>query len=180
MSTTTTHLMTAEELGNIDDDSHRHELIKGELLTMPPPKAEHGRISANLTAILWQHAKANKLGEVNGESGYKLESDPDTVLGPDVSFVSRNRIALSPEGYHDGPPDLAVEVLSPGDRRGKVEQKLSLWLELGTRSVWLVNPRRRTVEVCKSSGERTLFHETDEVVDDTVPGFRVAVSDIFE
>ena len=175
---TTTHLMTAEELGNLDDDSHRHELIKGELLTMPPPNAEHGRVAATLTMFLLQHARAYRLGEVHTESGFKLESDPDTVLGPDVSFVANDRIQR-PDGYYSGPPDLAVEVLSPGDRRGKIEHKLSLWLELGTRSVWLVNPRRRTVEVCKPTGERKLFHETDELVDDTVPGFRVAVSEIF-
>src|SRR6185503_6378461 len=112
-------------------------------------------------------------GQVCTEGGYKLESDPDTVLGPDVSFVSHNRIALSPEGYHAGPPDLAVEVLSPGDRRGKVEYKLSLWLEFGTRSVWLVNPRKRTVEIIRSMDERRLLHETDDLVDDTVPGFHV-------
>lgn len=180
MSTTTTHIMTAEELANLPDEPLRHELIKGELLTMPLPKYQHGRVSANLTMLLWQHVKANRLGEVCTESGYKLESDPDTVLGPDVSFVARDRFSLSPEGYHDGAPDLAVEMLSPGDRRGRVEHKLSLWLELGTRSVWLVNPRRRTVEVCKPTGERKTFHETDELVDDTVPGFRVKVSEIFE
>ena len=177
---TTTHLMTAEELGNLPDEPLRHELIKGELLTMPQPKAEHGRVAANLTILLGQYVKTKLLGEVCTHGGYKLEGDPDTVLGPDVSFVSKDRIALSPEGYHDGPPDLAVEVLSPGDRRGRVEHKLSLWLEFGTRSVWLVNPRRRTIEVCKASGERKLFHETDELVDDTVPGFRVKVSEIFE
>ena len=181
MSTLTqTHLMTAEELGNLDDDSHRHALIKGELLTMPLPKHLHGRVAANLTWLLFQHAKPNQLGQVCTEAGYKLESDPDTVLGPDVSFVARNHFALSPEGYHDGPPDLAVEVLSPGDRRGQVEHKLSLWLEFGTRSVWLVNPRKRTVEIIRSTGERHLLHETDELVDDTVPGFRVKVSEIFE
>lgn len=171
--------MTAEELGNLPDEPFRHELIKGELLTMPLPKHEHMRVAANLTAMLWQHAKANKLGEVNSEGGYKLGNDPDTVLGPDVSFVSLNRIALSPEGYHDGPPDLAVEVLSAGDRKGRVEYKLSLWLEFGTRSVWLVNPRQRTVEICRPSGERKILHETDELVDDTVPGFCVKVSEIF-
>jgi len=129
--------------------------------------------------LLLQHARANQLGEVYAEGGYKLQSDPDTVLGPDVSFVAKDRIGVSAEGYFSGPPDLAVEVLSPGDRRGKVEHKLSLWLEFGTRSVWLVNPRRRTVEVFKSTGERKVFHETDDLVDDTVPGFRVQVSEIF-
>jgi Uma2 family endonuclease len=180
MSTTTqTHLMTAEELMNLDDDSHRHELIKGELLTMPPPKCEHGRVTANLLIILGQHVKAHRLGGVVAESGYHLESDPDTVLGPDVSFVSKDR-EMYPDGYYPGPPDLAVEVLSPGDRRGYVERKLALWLETGTRSVWLVNPRRRTVEVISSLSDRRTLHETDELVDDTVPGFRVAVSEIFE
>jgi Uma2 family endonuclease len=180
MSTTTqTHLMTAEEYMNLDDDSHRHELIKGELLTMPPPTFEHGRVTANLLMILVQHVKLNKLGAVVAESGYHLEKDPDTVLGPDVSFVSKDR-EMYPDDYYPGPPDLAVEVLSPGDRRGYVERKLALWLEAGTRSVWLVNPRRRTVEVISSLSDRRTLHETDELVDDTVPGFRVAVSEIFE
>ena len=175
---TTTHLMTAEDLMNLPDEPLRHELLKGELLTMPLPKFEQMRVSANLTIILGQYARANQLGEVCVEGGYHLESDPDTVLGPDVSFIARDRIQR-PDGYFPGPPDLAVEVLSPGDRRGKVEKKLALWLEFGTRSVWLVNPRRRTVEVLRSTGERKLFHESDQLVDETVPGFSVKVSEIF-
>ncbi|HEY4425761.1 MAG TPA: Uma2 family endonuclease [Pyrinomonadaceae bacterium] len=171
--------MTAQELGKLDDDSNRHQLIKGELLTMPPAKYEHGRVCANLTFLLMQHVKANRLGVVGTECGYKLESDPDTVLGPDVSFVAEVRISLSPEGYHSGPPDLAIEVLSPGDRPGYVERKLAIWLHTGTRSVWLVNPRRRTVEVISSLNNRRMLHEDDELVDDTVPGFRVKVSEIF-
>ena len=181
MSTTTqTHLMTLEEFMNIDDEPNRHELIKGELLTMPSPKPLHGRAVANLTMLLLQHVKANRLGVVYTESGYHLESEPDTVLGPDLSFVSAERLDQSDEHYYDGPPDLAVEVLSPGDRKGYVERKLAVYLETGARSVWHVNPRRRTVEVISSTGERRTLHETDELVDDTVPGFRVKVSEIFE
>jgi Uma2 family endonuclease len=170
--------MTAEELLNLPDSPYRHELVKGELLTMPLPKREHGRVAANLTMLLLQHARANRLGDVYSESGFKLESDPDTVLGPDVSFVAQDRVERT-DGYYDGPPDLAVEVLSPGDRRSQIERKLALWLESGTRSVWLVNPRRRTVEVVSLTGERRTLHETDELSDDTVPGFRVIVSEIF-
>jgi len=177
---TTTHFMTAEEFAEIDDWSHRHELIKGELLTMPPPQLAHGRISANLIMILGQFVKANRLGQVFGEGGYQIENDPDTVLGPDVSFVATDRISEPEEGYYPGPPDLAIEVISPSDGKGPIERKLGLWLEAGTRSVWHVNPRRRTVEVISSTGERRTLHETDELVDDTVPGFRVKVSEIFE
>jgi Uma2 family endonuclease len=171
--------MTVKEFMNIDDDSHRHELIKGELLTMNPPKSLHGRVVINLAIILGLHVKANRLGVVYAESGYHLERDPDTVLGPDVSFVSKERVDEADDGYYQGPPDLAIEVLSPGDRKGYVERKLAVYLETGTRSVWLVDPRRRTIEVVPSLDNRRLLHEDDELVDDTVPGFRVKVSEIF-
>ena len=176
---TTTHLITAEELMNIDDDSHRHELIKGELLTMPPPGEEHGTIILNLGTLLTNYVKRNNLGRLTAESGFKLESDPDTVLAPDISFTARDRVGIRSEGYRPTPPDLAVEVLSPSDRKTQVERKTALWLELGARAVWNVNPRKRTVEVIRADGERKLFHETEELIDDTVPGFRVKVSEIF-
>ena len=175
--TTTTQLITAEELMQLEGPN-RHELIKGELLTMPPPKFEHCRIAGNLTIIVGHYVRSNQLGVVCTEGGYKLESDPDTVLGPDVSFVAKDRV-VRPEGYYLGAPDVAIEVLSPTDRRSRVEWKTDLWLSLGARSVWVVNPKLRTVEVVRAGGERKLFRESDELVDDTVPGFRVAVSEIF-
>ena len=171
--------MTAEEFMNIDDDSHRHALIKGELLTMPLPQFLHARIVANLIMILAAYVKANRLGVVYGETGYHLERDPDTVLGPDMSFVSNERVEWGDDGYYQGPPDLAIEVLSPSNRKGYVERKLAIYLETGTRSVWLVDPWRRTVEVISSLDNRRMLHEDDELVDDTVPGFRVKVSEIF-
>ena len=163
----------------LPDDSMCHELIKGELLTMPPPQFEHGRVVANLTILLGPHVKANNLGYVCTETGYKLETNPDTVLAPDVSFIARERFDNVPDGYYLGAPDVAVEVLSPSDRRARVEWKTGLWLSLGAKSVWIVNPKHRTIEVVRSSGERKLLHESDELVDDTVPGFHVPVSEIF-
>ena len=181
MSTTTqTHLMTADELIRLPDDSHCHELIKGELLTMTPPGYPHGTVTMNLSLLLGNYVKTNNLGRAAGEMGYKLESDPDTVLAPDISFIARDRMGTVSEGYRSGPPDLAVEVLSPSDRKAQVEGKTSLWLELGAKSVWNVDPRKRTVEVIRADGHRKLFHETDELIDDTVPGFRVKVSEIFD
>jgi Uma2 family endonuclease len=172
--------MTVEEFESLDDDDrYRHELIKGELLTMPSPKPLHGRVVTNLVFLLSQHVRANRLGVVYTESGYHLESDPDTVLGPDVSFMSKERIDQSEDSYYKEPPDVAIEVLSPSNRKGYIERKLAVYLETGTRSVWLVNPKRRTVEVISSFNDRRMLHEDDELVDDTVPGFRVKVSEIF-
>lgn len=176
--TTSTQLMTAEELMELEGPN-RHELIKGELLTMPPPKFEHGRATANLTMLLLLHVKANRLGAVCTEVGYKLESNPDTVLGPDVSFVAKDR-DLRPEGYYLGPPDLAVEVRSPSDRKSRLERKVNMWLSFGTKSVWVVDPRHQTLEVFHANGYRKLLHEKDELVDDTIPGLHFAVSEIFD
>ena len=172
--------MTAEELFNLPDDFYRHELLKGELLTMSPPGAEHGSVNGNLSAFLHAHVKANNLGRVYvGDTGFKLESNPDTVLAPDIAFICRERAGTPSPFYYLGAPDLAVEVRSQWDRKGKIERKTALWLNLGAKAVWNVDPRKKTVEVVHADGNRWLFHESDELVDDTVPGFRVAVSEIF-
>jgi Uma2 family endonuclease len=172
--------MTAEELLGLPDDSMSHELIKGELLTMAPPGDLHGAVTMNLAGLLFIHVKANNLGIMRAaETGFKLESNPDTVLAPDIAFISSDRAGTPVAGYRDGAPDLVVEVMSQWDSRPKAARKAALWLELGARSVWLVNPRQRTVEVWRADREKRLLHETDELVDDTVPDFRVKVSDIF-
>ena len=172
--------MTAEELIRLPDDSMCHELIKGELLTMPPPGDQHGAVTMNLTVPLANHVKANNLGVLRAaETGFKLESNPDTVLAPDIAFIARDRVGPLVLGYREGAPDLVVEVMSQWDSRPKVARKAALWRELGARSVWVVNPRQRTVEVWQANAEKRLFHETDELVDDTVPGFRIKVSEIF-
>jgi Uma2 family endonuclease len=173
--------MTAEELIKLPDDGNHYELIKGELLTMSPPGDEHGAVIMNLTLPLGNYVKQNNLGVLRAaETGFKLESNPDTVLAPDIAFIARDRVGAKVLGYRWGAPDLVVEVMSQWDSKPKATRKAELWLELGARSVWVVNPRQRTVEVNRADGQKRLFHEIDELVDDTVPGFRIKVSEIFE
>ena len=183
MSTTSTALMTAEELMNLPDDDLRHELINGELITMPLPKAPHGRAATRLGAPLVQFVEDHDLGEVYiGDVGYQLTWNPDTALGPDVSFMSKQRLKEmgEVEGYWQGPPDLAVEVLSPGDRRGKVNKKISLWLGSGTKQVWIVDPKHRTVTIYRSESDTTTFSGSDYLESqDLFPGFRLSLDRIF-
>jgi Uma2 family endonuclease len=181
--TTSQRLMTAEELLRLLDDGQRHELIAGELTTMPPSGAEHGRVAVRFTSPLSHYVATHRLGEVfAAETGFLLARDPDTVRAPDVAFVSRERVAEAGTvtGYWPGAPDLAVEVILPNDLNTEVEKKVATWLAHGTRMVLVLNPRRRTVAAHRPGAD--MRHLTvDDTLDgeDVVPGWTVPVRELF-
>jgi len=183
MSTTSTALMTAEELMQLPDDDLRHELINGELIEMPLPKLPHSRIEARLGAPLAQFVWDHDLGEVYfGDGGFQLTRNPDTVVGPDISFISKGRLeqAGDVKGYWQGPPDLAVEIYSPGYRPGKVSQRISRLFNGGTKQVWIVDLKHSTVAVYRSESDITTFSGSDYLeAQDLFPGFRISLERIF-
>ena len=180
---TSQRLLTAEELLCLPDDGQRHELVAGELTTMPPSGAEHGRIAVRIVSPLHQYVTAHRLGEVFGaETGFLLTTDPDTVRAPDAAFVSRDRLEAMGDvtGYWPGAPDLAVQVISPNDLYTEVDEKVATWLAHGARMVLVLNPRRRTVAVHRP-GTDVRHLTVDDVLDgeDVVPGWTVPVRELF-
>jgi Uma2 family endonuclease len=115
------------------------------------------------------------------ETGFQIARDPDTVRAPDVGFVLSEREPGEPvKGYFPGPPDLAVEVLSPDDRASEVLAKVRDWLAAGCRRVWVVDPRTRTVSVYRSPSEIVVLSESDTLTDEELlPGFHLPVGEIF-
>jgi Uma2 family endonuclease len=182
MSTTHT-LTTADELLVMPDDGFRYELVKGELRRMPPAGSEHGAVIMNIGTPLDQFVKAHGLGVVFGaETGFKITSDPDTVRAPDLAFIRRERIPTEglPRGFWPGAPDLAVEVISPGDTYTEVEEKVSDWLDADTRMVLVLNPRSRTVTVYTSHTDVVRLTESDTLNGGgLLPGFTCRVADLF-
>lgn len=184
MSTTSTALMTAAELMQLPGgEGLRYELINGELITMPASGFPHGRITMRLSVPLSQFIWEHELGEVfAAESGFQISFHPDTVLAPDFSFLTKQRLEEIGEhkGYTPGAPDLVVEVLSPDDRRSMVNAKVSLWLAGGARQVWIVNPKTSTITVHRSPSDSITFSGSDELqADDMLPGFRISLDRIF-
>jgi Uma2 family endonuclease len=181
--TTATQLMTAEELIRLPRGQFRYDLVKGELITMAPAGEEHGAVTVNLTVPLAQHVKTHNLGRVySAETGFKVESNPDTVLGPDIAFVSREKLEVTGigKGYRQGAPDLAVEVISPSESKSQSEQKAFRYLSAGTRLVWLVKPQTHSVIVYRSASDVTVLNEGDQLKgEDVVPGFSFSVREIF-
>jgi Uma2 family endonuclease len=180
---TTTQLMTAEELLRLPDSPYRHELVKGELITMTLPGEEHGAVIMNLAIPLGYYVKSNDLGVMYGaETGFQIERNPDTVLGPDIAFVRKDRVKKTgiSKGYRFGAPELVVEVISPSDSMKKVEQKVQRWLSAGARIVWAVDLKTRTVKVYEGSDAVTVLGEADQLTGGTVvPGFRMPVAEVF-
>ena len=180
--TTTPQTLTAEDLWRMPD-TERRELVKGELRTMAPAGFDHGAVITNLAFLLTQHVKANQLGLVLGaETGFLLARNPDTVRGADIAFVSNARLPAAgrPTGYFPGPPDLAVEVVSPGDTLQDVEDKVDDYLAAGTKLVWVVNPRRRTVTIHRPQETPKLLADTQTLTgDEVVPAFTCPVAEIF-
>jgi len=183
MSAVLTKPMTADELLAMPDDGFCYELVKGELIRMPPPGFVHGVQTIKLTTPLDIHVTAHRLGVVcAAETGFLLAQNPDTVRAPDIAFVRRERIERAGEvkGYWIGAPDLAVEVTSPGDTKREVDNKVAEWLEAGARMVWVVSPKLRTVTVYRSLTDIVVLAEKDTLDGgDVVPGFQIRVAEIF-
>lgn len=177
------NLLTADDLTKQPDDGSRYELVKGVLQKMPPAGFEHGICAAEIGSKLNMYVKRHKLGYVCGaETGFRIAQNPDTVRAPDAAFVCQTSIERQGivKGYWEGAPDLAVEVISPGDTYAEVAEKVEAWLTAGCRMVWVINPRRETVEVYRPNADFTILRGTD-ILDggDVVEGFQCSVQDIF-
>ena len=180
---TTAALMTADELLQMKEDGFRYELVRGELRKMSPAGHRHGRIALNLTGPLFQHVRTHDLGAVYAaETGFKLAADPDLVRAPDVAFIRRDRVEAvgETEGFWPGAPDLAAEVLSPGETPAEVEEKIADWLGAGTRLVVVVDPENQTVTLYRSRRDVRVL-TIDDVLEggEVVAGWALPVRDIF-
>lgn len=181
MSTATT-LLTADDFWSYPQDGNRHELVKGEVISMPPPGFEHGSVGNKLNVRMYMHADNAKLGIVVIETGFILERDPDTVRAADVAFVGNAKLKQHgvPKKYFPTSPDIAVEVISPSDIYLEVDEKVEEWLNAGTQAVWVVNPRRKTVTIHVAGQNPVVLKETDTLSGGTaLPGFSILVSEIF-
>jgi Uma2 family endonuclease len=184
MSATTSYV-TDEDLLLVPRDGQKYERVDGEL-RVSPAGGRHSGITLRLGSRLLAHVTEHRLGHVFESSvgfrwpGRKPDT-PDNVRSPDISFVATGRLPdeREPVGFAALAPDLAVEILSPRDRRGDVLEKVGEYLDAGTHLVWVIDPEKRTAAAYRSLTDVRTIGETDTLDgEDVVPGFACALASV--
>lgn len=179
MSESERHPLHAEDLYDLPLDDVRAELVRGDLVCEPPAGFGHGLRAVEIGYELRRYLEDRPIGVACGaETGFVLFRDPDTVRAPDAAFVTRERAErFEPkEKFFEGPPDLAAEVVSPGDSRREVAEKVADYLAAGTRLVWVIDPGEGTVTVHRPGAPPRVLGPDDPLDGgDLLPGFSVPV-----
>ena len=179
---TSTRLYTAEEFEYLPL-KERYELIRGELYRMPNNSSEHGMRTANLHSMVGNFVLLNRLGRCfAAETRFTIETEPDTVLAPDFSFVANGRVSEYPEtGYLRLTPDLILETRSPSETRRGYADKISHWLSAGAKVVWALDPKAKTLTIHRKGQNPVVLAEADTLTcEELLPGFSLPLSLVFE
>ncbi|CAN5752465.1 hypothetical protein BH23CHL2_BH23CHL2_02320 [soil metagenome] len=180
-----TKLVTVDDVQSMPDvPGMQLEINEGILVQVPGASVAHHLIVMAIVRLLDGFVSDQNLGYIFPDGvAYILQRDPDVLRIPDVSFLELDRLSEGAEleGYWQGAPDLAVEVVSPHDNAYDLHDKVHQYLESGTRLVWVVWPGRLSVSVHSADGsgkELTI----DESIDggDVLPGFSAPVARFFE
>ena len=171
--------MTADEFLTLPDiEEQRVELMDGEVVDMPSGGPAHERVKANLNRILDRWLDRHGAGLVYAESAYRL--DDQIVQVPDLSVLHSERLDRRIEEQLRGAPDLAVEIVS-SETADRLQTKIRLYFKHGSKGVWSVFLRSRTVQINHPNGHAETL-EQDQILEDpaALPGFSIPVSAIFE
>jgi Uma2 family endonuclease len=168
--------LTEEEFLRLPDDGRKYELVEGEAREVPAGVL-HDAIVMRIGFLMYPSAQ--KVGFLAASSaGFKMVTG--NIRSPDVSLVLRERLpeGKPPQGFLEGAPDLAIEVLSPNEDWAELGRKLGEYFASGSKEVWLVDPEKPMVTVYKSLTEVRVFYADDEISTELLPSFRCKVSEL--
>ncbi len=182
-STVAQELITAEQFVEMTFDAPV-ELVRGEIIEMARPGLRHGTVCSNVHHPVKSWSRSTNLGIVaTNDTGVVTERNPDTVRGPDLLYISRERLpgGVVTSGILEIAPDLAIEVLSPSDVWKDVLEKISEYFAAGGRAVWVVDPEDKTVHVFRPDAKPRKLSGVDVLESrDVLPGFSCQVAQFFE
>ena len=185
MTTRAEPLLTIDDLDAMpENDGYRYEIIEGELFVSRSPGLTHQIVATNLAVLIGTYLKTNAIGIVVATPGLVL-SNYSGVIPDLVFFLHEQRAKIVTDERLTAPPDLVIEIVSPGSkniRRDRVS-KLNLYSTHGVPEYWIVDPQRLQLERYVMRGASLDLLETlhlgDHLTTDAIPGFSCEVRDIF-
>jgi Uma2 family endonuclease len=177
-------IWTDAEFMALNRDGHRYEIVNGELIDMGNSGAKHGYVCSVLMIFLGGYVHIQKIGAMfDSSTAFKMKSG--NKRSPDISFMAKERLQgleELPDGFLEGAPDLAVEILSPSNTVEEIHNKLVEYFENGSRLVWVINPKEKYVLVYRSSQEPDRLLKSVDSLDgeDIVPGFTLPIAELFQ
>lgn len=182
-------LMTADDLMALPEDAWHYELVQGRLVRTRLSSFERGVMGGRLATALAQFIEERGTGAVAAaQTGFLVSKvgEPDTVLAPDLAFVSPERVPAPGtrewRGFPRLAPDLVVEIASPSQHRPQMEVKARLWLDAGAELVWVIWPGLRQLDVWKSdpAPEMRTLEDSDALDGESVlPGFTFPIAGLW-
>lgn len=172
-----------EDWLRLPDDGFKYEVIDGELYMSPPPSIEHQNSATSLSARMRHHAEKHDLGLVLTSPVAVRLPNQDVPVQPDILFIVKSRLDIVGENNIEAEPDLVVEILSPSNWMYDRGRKQEIYKQAGVKEYWIVDYRRKKVDVLVlEGGEYLLQNEygaADTAVSVILTGFTVVVADIF-
>jgi Uma2 family endonuclease len=163
-------------------EDKRYEILDGDLYVVAAPNIRHQSVSFNLEVALFQHIRDKGLGRVL-HAPCDVVLSAENVVQPDILFIRKERLGIIGEANLQGPPDIAVEILSEPSWRKDLEVKKKIYARFGVPEYWIVDPEAETVEVLVWSelGYVTagVFRKPDRLSSPLLPDLKLPLSDIF-
>lgn len=173
---------TYEDYRRLPDDGWRYEVIEGELRMNPAPSTSHQDTSIGLASEMRFYANQHNLGKVYTAPIDVRMGELANPVQPDILFIQKDRLDIIKERWIDGPPDLIVEILSPGNWIDDRRTKYRVYALNGVREYWIVDPDKRQIEIfVLHSGDYALvgrFGSGERVRSDVLTGFEIGVDQV--
>jgi Uma2 family endonuclease len=145
--------MSYEDLQKLPDDGLRHELIDGEHFVTASPLLKHQVVAGNLYLLIGNHVRATGAG-ILLFAPFDVVCTPNDVVVPDLIYFAGDRLReVVTDNFAQGPPNLAIEILSPSTRRRDEVLKRRLYERFRVAEYWIVDPALETVTIHRLDGD---------------------------
>ena len=177
----TTTMMSFAEFELLEWGADDVELLRGELIRLPPAQRNHMQICRRLFKLLdaalerWKRSNPEaRIGELEIEMGYLISSDPRSWLQPDLSLTHPDQPG---ERYYEGSPLVVFEVFSEYDTATRLDKKVAVYLAHGAAEVWVIYPEARHAWVHRAAMPAAT-RETEAIHSDLLPGVEIPLDEI--